>query len=133
MDVFATTKDLEARWRILTGTDEDTRAETLLLDATVKITAECNRSGVTIDSTNELQSMMLKAITCEMVKRAMLSPVDMAPLSAFSQTAGPYSESQTYINPTGDLYMTSGEKKMLGIGAQKIWAIEPQIGSDSDA
>lgn len=132
MEAFATTKDLQERWRFLSDS-EQTRAEVLLLDATVKITADCNRSGVTIDSTNELQSLMLKSINCEMVKRAMLSPIESPPLSAFSQTAGPYSESQTYVNPTGDLYMTSGEKKMLGIGAQKIWAIEPQIGGDSDA
>ena len=127
MDAYATLEDLQSRWRQLSA-DEQQRATTLLSDAAVKIALACKQSGVAIDAADELQSEALKSINCEMVKRAMLSPIDMPPMSSFAQTAGSYSESQTYVNPTGDLYMTLGEKKMLGIGTQKMGSITPIIG-----
>lgn len=127
MDAYATLEDLQRRWRLLSA-DEQQRATTLLSDAAVKIALACKQSGVAIDAADELQSEALKSINCEMVKRAMMSPIDMPPMSSFAQTAGSYSESQTYVNPTGDLYMTLGEKKMLGIGTQKMGSIPPLIG-----
>ena len=127
MDAYATLEDLQSRWRSLSA-DEQQRATTLLSDAAVKIALACKQSGIAIDAADELQSEALKSINCEMVKRAMMSPIDMPPMSSFAQTAGSYSESQTYVNPTGDLYMTLGEKKMLGIGTQKMGSITPIIG-----
>ena len=127
MDAYATLEDLQSRWRLLSA-DEQQRATTLLSDAAVKIALACKQSGVAIDAADELQSEALKSINCEMVKRAMMSPIDMPPVSSFAQTAGSYSESQTYVNPTGDLYMTLGEKKMLGIGTQKMGSIPSLIG-----
>lgn len=127
MDAYATLEDLQRRWRLLSA-DEQQRATTLLSDAAVKVALACKQSGVAIDAADKLQSEALKSINCEMVKRAMLSPIDMPPMSSFAQTAGSYSESQTYVNPTGDLYMTLGEKKMLGIGTQKMGSIPPLIG-----
>ena len=127
MTAYATLEDLQSRWRQLSA-DEQQRATALLSDAAVKIALACKQSGVAIDAADELQSEALKSINCEMVKRAMMSPIDMPPVSSFAQTAGSYSESQTYVNPTGDLYMTLGEKKMLGIGTQKMGSIPPLIG-----
>lgn len=127
MEAFATTRDLENRWRELDGTEKE-RAETLLLDATAKITSMCNDSGVTIEATDEVQAHNLKAITCEMVKRAMLSAVDTAPVTNYSQGAGGYTESFTYANPTGNLYLTSDEKKLLGIKRQRIFSVKPAGG-----
>lgn len=127
MTAYATLEDLQSRWRPLSA-DEQQRATTLLSDAAVKIALACKQSSVAIDVADSLQSEALKAINCEMVKRAMMSPIDMPPMSSFAQTAGSYSESQTYVNPTGDLYMTLGEKKMLGIGTQKMGSIPPLIG-----
>ena len=131
MEAFATTSDLVNRWRELNDTEKK-RAETLLLDATAKITSMCNDSGVDIDEENEVQAHNLLATTCEMVKRAMLSSVDSAPTTSYSQGAGSYTESFTYANPTGDLYLTSAEKKLLGIGRQRIFSIRPTGGVLSD-
>ena len=127
METFATITDLQSRWRALSDI-EKTRAETLLIDASVIIATMCAQSSITIDTTDELQTMTLEAITCEMVKRAMLSPIDKAPMSNYSQTAGSYSESGTFVNPTGDLYLTSSEKKRLGIGKQHMFSIRPTGG-----
>ncbi|MEG1433900.1 Gp19/Gp15/Gp42 family protein [Eubacterium sp.] len=127
MDAYASLEDLQSRWRSLSA-DEQQRAMALLSDAAVKITLACRQGGVIIDAADDLQGEALKAINCEMVKRAMMSPIDMPPMSSFAQTAGSYSESQTYVNPTGDLYMTMSERKMLGIGVQRMGSIPPLIG-----
>lgn len=122
MEAFATTSDLEDRWRALSDIEKG-RAETLLLDASVMISAMCQQSGVTIDESDELQAHNLTAITCEIVKRAMLTPVDIAPTTSYSQSAGGFSESFAYANPNGDLYLTSSEKRLLGIGRQRMFSI----------
>lgn len=127
METFATITELQSRWRALSDIEKP-RAETLLMDASVIIATMCAQSSITIDTTDELQTMTLEAITCEMVKRAMLSPIDQAPMSNYSQTAGSYSESGTFVNPTGDLYLTSSEKKRLGIGKQHMFSIRPTGG-----
>lgn len=126
MEPFATVDNLQTRWKTLSDI-EKSRAEALLMDASVIVLTMCAKHGVEIDSGDELQAMNLERIVCEMVKRAMLSPVDQAPLSQFSQTAGSYSESGTYVNPTGDLYMTAKDKQSLGIGRQRMFSIQPLI------
>lgn len=131
MEAFATTDDLQKRWRPLNDA-EKTRAETLLLDATAKITSMCNDSGVTINDEDEVQSHNLLSITCEAVKRAMLFSVDSSPVTNYSQGAGDYTESFTYANPTGNLYLTNDEKKLLGIKRQRIFSIQPTGGVLND-
>lgn len=131
MDAFAEVKQLESRWKTLDDIEKP-RAETLLMDASVIIATMCAQSGIKIDEEDELQALTIEAITCEMVKRAMLAPVDEAPMSQFSQTAGPYTESGTYANPNGDLYLTSGEKKRLGLGKQRMFSIRPTGGASNE-
>lgn len=130
MEAFATTEALTKRWRALSDVERE-RAEALLMDASVIVLTMCAKHGVEIGG-DELQAQNLERITCEMVKRAMLSPVDQAPMSQFSQTAGSYSESGTYVNPTGDLYMTASERKSLGIGRQRMFSIRPMGGAEDE-
>lgn len=124
MEVYATKEDLQKRWRSLSDV-ELKRADALLTDASVILATTCRNAGVSIDPSDELQSLAVTTIVCEMVKRAMLSPVDQAPMQQFARTAGSYSESGTYVNPTGDLYLTSAEKQRLGIGRQRMFSIQP--------
>lgn len=127
MEAYATTDDLQKRWKTLSDIELE-RATALLLDASVILATGCKKAGVKIDPADELQALTITAITCEMVKRAMLSPVDEAPMQQFSKTAGSYSESGTYVNPTGDLYLTSAEKSRLGFGQQRMFSIRPTGG-----
>lgn len=123
---FATTDDLEQRWRPL-NSDEQARAEVLLGDAAVRIRVACPGIDAKITATApavpELDPDVPKIISCEMVKRAMLSPVDQAPMSQTQETVGPFSRGGTYVNPTGDLYLTKAEKQMLGCGGQQAFTI----------
>ena len=127
MEPFATVQDLEARWRPLTPT-EATRAATLLVDASVMVAVMCDKAGVPLpDTPADLLAATLKAIVCDVVKRAMQSPIDQGAGKSEQRTAGPYSEMNTYATPSGDMYMTASEKSRLGIGKQHISSVMPPI------
>ena len=121
---FATVADLEARWRPLT-TEEESRASVLLDDAAVYLSAL-----VTVDPTDEEQAAVLKTVSCSMVQRVMSAAVDTYGLSQTSMTAGSYTQSMTFANPSGDFYLTGFEKVMLGISGSRIGTIRPKVAFD---
>lgn len=120
--MYASVADLEARWRPL-DPGEKARAEVLLRDASVRVRA----AFPTVDERVGAQTLdpdIPLIVVCEMVKRAMLAPVDQAPMTQIQQTAGPFSQGGTFTNPTGDLYMTKGERRLLGAGAARAFSID---------
>jgi hypothetical protein len=122
---YADVSDLEARWRTLTD-DEQARAAVLLDDASAMLAAL-----VTVDDTDEQQAALLKIVTCNMVQRAMSvasdDGVDLYGVTQQSMTAVGFTRQLSYANPTGDLYITKAEKKMLRIGG-KIGVARPSYG-----
>lgn len=126
MDAFATVEDLEKRWRRLSESEKG-RASVLLEDAAALISRACRASGVDVDDDDECFQQALKAVSCSVVSRAMSAPVDGPTVSNTSQTAGPFSQSFTYSNPGGDLYLTSSERKELGVGRARIGSIPARI------
>ena len=106
---YADVSDLEVRWRTLTD-DEQARAEALLDDASAMLDAY-----ITVDETDEKQLNLLKIVVCNMVERAMSTGGDMYGVTQQSMTAVGFSQQFSYANPTGDLYITKAEKRMLGI------------------
>lgn len=124
---FATVSDVEARWRELTQ-DEQARAGVLLDDASAILS-----SLVEVDPADTQQAAALKAVCCNMVIRAMsASASDVYGVSQSSMTAGPYSQSWTYANPAGDMYLTKTERKLLGIAAGYIGSIRPMMAGEHD-
>lgn len=119
---YATTDDLEARWRPLTATERP-RAATLLADAAVRIDA-----FAPMPEGDEQQAEIRKIISCDMVKRAMQNGGETAGVTQQSQTSGPFGTSTTYANPSGDLYLTAADKKLLGYGKQKAFTIGQEVG-----
>ena len=107
---YADVSDLEVRWRTLT-TDERARAEALLDDASAMLDAY-----VTVDESDEQQAALLKIVVCNMVQRSMSTGGgDLYGVSQQSMTAVGFTKQVSYANPTGDLYITKAEKRMLGI------------------
>lgn len=125
---YATVEDLEAGWRPLTESEQDV-ATTLLDRAAVYID-----SFVTVDFSDEHQAAVLKAVSCSMVQRAMIA-TESGAFGVTQQTisADIYSQTQSFSNPTGDLYFTKDEKRMLGIGAKSyLLNVRPVIGWDAE-
>ena len=116
---YASHADIEARWRTLTAAEE-AQADTLCADASAIID-----SLVTVD---ESKLELAKVVCCNMVIRAMsASQSDAYGLSQSSMTAGPYTQSWSYANPSGDMYLTKLDRQMLGIGQGYIGSIPAAI------
>lgn len=119
---FATHEDLEARWRTLSEA-EQARADVLLDDAAVYLS-----QFVTVIEGDEQQAAALKMVSCSMVQRAMLvSENDAFGVSEQSISADIYSQTMRYANPSGDLYLTAGEKRLLGITSSYLTSLRPVI------
>lgn len=126
---YATVEDLEARWRELSE-DEAERAETVLSDVSLYIDAlSCRRP-------EEMDGVWLeraKVVCCSVARRQMQTASDMSlmgtpPSTQVSMTAGSYQQTFSPVNPAGDIYLTKTERKLLGIGSQKMGTISPVIG-----
>lgn len=121
--VYATVADLAGRWRPL-DPEETARATVLLADAGVRIRVACPDVDARLAADPpELEAEIPLIVSVEMVRRAMLAPVDQAPMSQIQQTAGPFSQGGTFTNPTGDLYLTKAERQMLGCGGQTAFTV----------
>lgn len=121
MGPFATVDDLEKRWRKLTD-EERERAEVLLQDASAYLSSELSRAGKDPEG-GEVLLLNLKVVSCAMVKRVMASNVD-GNYSQVSKTAGSFSEQFTIANPSGDMYLTSNERNLLGIPVRSMRACQ---------
>lgn len=126
MEPFATVADLEARWRPLTVTEQET-AGVLLEDASSMLRANCADVDARIAAVPPaLDSGVARMIVCAMVKRSMIGGADAGPgVGSVQDTAGPFSRSVNYSNPMGDLYLSKQEKRMLGCGSQQAFEIDP--------
>ena len=124
---YATVSDIEARWRALSA-DEQAQATVLLDDAAAMLSRL-----VEVDETDEGQAELLKVVSCSMVIRSMSQTAsELFGVSQSSITAGVYSQSTSYANPSGDMYLTRMEKRLLGITSGYIGSIRPRIGGCHD-
>lgn len=123
---FADVSDVAARWRALDANEQE-KASVLLCDASAMLS-----KLVDVDFDDARQMAILKSVCCSMVIRAMsASQSDTFGLSQTTMTAGPYSQSASFANPSGDMYLTKMERKLLGINAAVIGTIPPVIGGAS--
>lgn len=130
--VYATVEELEARWRAL-GDSERKRAERLLEDASTVMAAAMRDSGLD-PSSGVPTPEELSLVCCAVARRSMLAPPDLPALTQYSQGAGPLTESMTYANPTGDLYLTKSERRLLGIRGGRVFSVPPIVrGGAGDA
>ena len=109
MDAFATVEDLAA---LYPATDGNERAEPMLRSVSAAIGALCDTDSVDVD--------ILRFVTCQATARALQSGDAGQGVSQESWTATPYGGSVTYANPSGDVYLTAFEKKLLGV--DQPWA-----------
>lgn len=122
---YAGVLDIEKRWRTLDEAEQE-RAAVLIDDASAILDAL-----VAVDEDDLQQAELLQTVCCNMVIRAMAaSDLDTFGASNMSVTAGSYSQSWTYSNPSGDMYLTRLEKRLLGITTGYIGTIRPKMAGD---
>ena len=106
---YAEVSDLEALWRTLSD-DEKERAAALLDVAAVLLDSELKRCGVKSEGLEDA----LRYVSCEMVRRKMAAG-EYGDVTSVSRTAGSFNEQISPYNPSGDMYLTSNERRLLGI------------------
>ena len=122
---FAEVSDIKSRWRSLSD-DEKSRAGVLIEDASAMLSAL-----VDVDAADQQQAELLNTVCCNMVIRAMAqSNMDTFGVSQSAITAGPYTQSFSYSNPSGDMYLTKLEKKLLKVSIGYIGSIRPMMAGD---
>ena len=114
MAAFAEVGDLESRWRPLTPAEAG-RASVLLADASVMLRAQFRGIDAKITA-GTMDAGLPLLVVCDMVKRALIAPVDDPAAVTRQQTAGPFSQSVTYSNPSGDLYISKADRRQLSGG-----------------
>lgn len=114
---YASVNDVAMRMdRTMSGTEEETCA-TLLDDAAVIIDAYASSASADVK----------KVVSCRMLIRALGTGDDSVPIGAMqgSIAALGYSQSWTMgAGSTGELYLSSAERRMLGMG-NKIGSYSP--------
>ena len=123
---YATVSDLNRRrTEPLTDEEKVSLAEALLDDAATMLDAL-----VTVDPSDQQQLERLRMVSCAMVNRALQAAGSEAyGVSEASYTMGPFTQSATFSNPSGDLYLTSRECDLLGIGGTAIVGIRARVGT----
>ncbi|MDO5500957.1 MAG: Gp19/Gp15/Gp42 family protein [Propionibacteriaceae bacterium] len=119
LEPFADTVTLEAAWRPLS--EAETQRATYLL---AKASRELRALAPTIDARIEAGSLdpdLVADVVCAMVQRVMESAEVQLPvpgLETWQTSVGPFQDSFKFSSPTGNMYLTKAEKRLLGIGAQ---------------
>lgn len=125
---FATASDVQARLLNHTLSEDELKWVNVMLDdASAKLS-----SLVDVRISDAEQADLLRMVACNMVIR-VLNPMlsQIIGVSQASMTAGSYTQSMTFANATGDMYISREEKAQLGILGGKYVYAEPYGGDDA--
>jgi hypothetical protein len=117
---FATSSDVEDRWRELSATERDL-ADTLAQDASRRI----RRRWKTVDAriaAGTLDPDDVRMVVAGVVKRAMLNSAAEG-VSTMTDSGGPFSKSVTYVNPTANLFFTKEDAQVLAPNNRRVRSI----------
>lgn len=110
-DPFADASDVAALWRPLTD-QETAQANALLVGASAMLRAEYPGIDDQITS-GAVDAEVMTFVAASMVKTAMIGGANGDGARSVSQSAGPFSTSVSYVNPTGALYITPVFDRMI--------------------
>ena len=129
---FATVQDVINLYRPLSA-DEQTRTANLLPVISDALRVEAQKVGRDLDAmiSEDLPLVnTVKSVTVDIVARVLMTPTTGAPMSQFSESAGGYAVSGTFLNPGGGLFIKDSELKRIGLKIQRYGVLE-FYGNDS--
>ncbi len=129
---FATVQDVINLYRPLSA-EEQTRTANLLPVISDALRVEAQKVGRDLDAmiTENLPlANTVKSVTVDIVARVLMTPTTGAPMSQFSESAGGYAVSGTFLNPGGGLFIKDSELKRIGLKIQRYGVLE-FYGNDS--
>lgn len=127
MTAFATIDDITKLWRPMT-VEEQARAASLLEVVSASLRTEADKVGKDLDkmvSASAAYAEVARSVTVDVVARTLMTATDQEPMTQFTQTAGPYSASGTYLVPGGGLFIKRSELARLGLRRQRMGVFDP--------
>ena len=126
MSNFATVDDLTTLWRKL-NPDETERAKALLGIVSDSLRQEAKKVGKNLDkmiAEDSTLAAVAKSVTVDVVARTLMTSTDQEPMTQFSQAAGGYSVSGSFLVPGGGLFIKKAELARLGLKRQRYGAVD---------
>ncbi len=125
MEVYATVTDLKNIWREMTP-EEEKRAESILNIVSASLREEAQKVGKNLDemiANNPDLALVAKSVTCDVTARTLMTSTRQEPMTQYSESAGGYSASGTFLIPGGGLFIKKSELARLGLRRQKVGVI----------
>ena len=126
MTTYATVDDMITLWRPLKA-DEIPRAEKLLQVISASLRYEADKVGKDLDAMIAAKpdlALVAKSVTVDVAALTFMTSTDQEPMSQFSQSAGGYTTSGTYLVPGGGLFIKRSELARLGIRRQRYGVMD---------
>lgn len=123
-NAYATIQDYEMRYGAVEDPERVEIIETRLADAATMLD-----SLVRTDDVDDDMAELLRIVSCNMVSRTMAATDGgLAGIGQVSYGMGPFSQSATLANPSGDMYLTAAERRWLDIGGSVIGSMRAKVG-----
>lgn len=122
MSAFATVDDLTVLWRPLLAGEQE-KAQALLDLVSNSLRVEADKVGKDLDamvSASVEFADVTRSVTVDVVARTLMTSTDSEPMTQFSQTAGPFTASGTFLVPGGGLFIKRSELARLGLRRQMV-------------
>lgn len=123
---FASEQDLNLLWKFV-DTKDYQRALELLKVVSDLLRAEAKKVGKDLDKMIEADPVMksvAKSVVVDVVARTLMTSTDQEPMTQFSQAAGGYSVSGSFLVPGGGIFIKKTELARLGLRRQQVGGID---------
>lgn len=123
---FASMEDLHLLWRSISN-EEIYRAEKLLKVVSDLLRTEAKKVDKDLDKmVKEDPSLATAAmsVVVDVVARTLMTSTDQEPMTQFSQAAGGYSVSGSFLVPGGGIFIKKTELARLGLRRQQVGGID---------
>lgn len=123
---FATFDDLCKLWRI-PKREEQEKAIELLEVVSDCLRTEADKVGKDLDkmvAAKPYLGSVAKSVTVDVVARTLMTSTDQEPMTQYSESAGGFSASGTFLVPGGGLFIKRTELARLGLRRQQVGVIE---------
>ena len=123
---FASEQDLNLLWKFV-DTKDYQRALELLKVVSDLLRAEAKKVGKDLDKmieTDPVMKSVAKSVVVDVVARTLMTSTDQEPMTQFSQAAGGYSVSGSFLVPGGGIFIKKTELARLGLRRQQVGGID---------
>ena len=126
MEPYATSDWWEENFGPLPEGITSDQLDKLLARASRTLRAEAAARHIDLDqqiSNGLIEADLAADVVCEMVNEAA-STLEYVGVSQFSQTGGPYTESHSYRDTAGRLYVGKDARRKLGLSRQRAFSVD---------